>query len=109
MSGLNILMNQFKGKARTRAQQIESLTHPGRRMGLVHGSYITDMAENQQSILLCLGCQHRFDPKAYGYYRTKEFSIQGPCDACKDHAEDAIFFIHESLVGDRHGQCWEAK
>lgn len=86
----------------------ERLSHPGRPASRPHGGWITDIGEKKQCILLCSSCQHKFDPRQYSYYRTKEFSVHGRCDACKEYTPIAhtTFFIHESLLGRKHGQCW---
>ena len=83
--------------------------HPGRRPGNAHGSWITDMGERKQSIFLCQGCQHKFNPHEYSYYRTKEFRVLGRCDACKTHEDNGTFFIHESLIGRKSPHCWTAR
>lgn len=83
--------------------------HPGRRTGKPHGTYVTDLAERALGIVLCTLCANKFEPRRYHYYRTKEFKILGRCDACKQHANEAQFFIHESLLGRKHGQCWTPK
>jgi hypothetical protein len=83
--------------------------HPGRDYAKPHGTWITDMGELQKSILLCRGCAHKFDPKKYNYYRTREFRVLGKCDACREHDNEAVFFLHHSLVGQKHGQCWKPR
>ena len=86
----------------------DRLKHPGRPVMNPHGSWVTDKAEIKKGLLLCSKCSHKFDPKAYDYYRTREFLVHGPCDACKQYANttSATFFIHESFLGRNHGQCW---
>ena len=112
MAQTQILMNRFKGQKPTRGQQLQSMEYPGRKMGGVHGSHISDLAEMRAAILLCSDCQHKFNPSAYGYYRTREFNVQGECDACKEFAQgpnQPVLFIHQSSIGTKHGQCWVAK
>ncbi len=84
------------------------LKHPGRPLMNPHGSWVTDKAENQKGLLLCSKCSPKFDPRVYSYYRTKEFLVHGKCDACKTYAPttSATIFIHESFLGNMHGQCW---
>ena len=90
-----------------RRKNAKRLEHPGRNTGKPHGTWVTDMGEEHQGIVLCSSCQHKFNPAAYHYYRTREFQIIGRCDACKQHnSQGNTFFIHESLLGRRHGQCW---
>lgn len=86
----------------------QRLKHPGRPIMNPHGGWVTDKAERTKGLLLCRKCSPKFDPKAYQYYRTREFMVHGPCDACKQYApiNSATFFIHESFLGNNHGQCW---
>jgi hypothetical protein len=95
----------YQEKQRQRAA-VKRREHPGRNMGKPHGTWVTDMGARHQSILLCQLCRHKFDPARYHYYKTREFKVQGRCDACKEHENNATFFIHESLLGRNHGQCW---
>jgi hypothetical protein len=94
---------QHKLRQRASAKRKE---HPGRNMGKPHGTWVTDMGEEKQSIFLCQKCRHRFNPHKYHYYVTREFRVLGRCDACKEHENNGTFFIHESLLGQDHGQCW---
>ncbi len=86
----------------------DRLKHPGRPVMNPHGSWVTDKAARRKGLLLCSQCSPKFDPKPYNYYRTREFLVHGPCDACKKYAptNSATFFIHESFLGKNHGQCW---
>ena len=86
----------------------DRLKHPGRPVMQPHGGWVTDKAEMKKGLLLCSKCSPKFDPDAYHYYRTREFQVHGPCDACKRYApmNSATFFIHESFLGQNHGQCW---
>jgi len=78
----------------------------GRNHGKPHGTFVTDEAEQQKGVILCWKCDHKFDPKKYRYYKTREFKIQGRCDGCKEHTQGANFYIFEGLLGRKHGQCW---
>jgi hypothetical protein len=89
-----------------RAAKAKRLEHPGRKIGLPHGSYVTDIAERGQGVVLCSGCAHTFVPGRYGYYATREFRISGRCDGCKGLDHNSRFFIHEKFLGRMHGQCW---
>jgi hypothetical protein len=103
---------RFLHERKKRAMREQSrLAHPGRPMRRAAGGWVTDMAETQNGILLCPTCSPRFNPKQYGYYRTREFVVHGPCDGCKQYAPmgQATFFIHESLLGQNHGQCWKPR
>lgn len=102
-----ITPEQMYNERKKRAAESKRLEHPGRNMGKPHGTWVTDMAEERQGIVLCSSCQHKFRPEQYHYYRTREFQIIGRCDACKQHHNQGnTFFIHESLLGRQHGQCW---
>jgi len=81
----------------------------GRNVGKPHGTFVTDEAEQQLGVVLCWKCSHKFDPKKYHYYLTKEFNIQGRCDGCREHTQGANFYIYEGLLGRKHGQCWWPK
>ena len=108
MASPQILIRKYPGKP-TRRQQLKMLEYPGRRSGTVPGSFVTDLAEQRAAIVLCSACQNKFNPMAYGFYRTREFRIQGNCDDCGEFSQGLnapTFFIHESALGRKHGQCW---
>ena len=99
-------MGRIAHLKRERAKKQVRHEYPGRPMGQPHGTHVTDEAELKKCVILCEGCAHKFDPKKYHYYLTREFKIQGRCDGCKQHSQRARFFIHESSLGRKHGQCW---
>ncbi len=90
-------------KSLTKADLAKRKESTGRKVGKPHGSFISDLAELQKSILLCDKCVGRFKNwRWYGYYRQREFPyVTGNCDACKERC-NGHFFIHESIVD----QCW---
>lgn len=92
-------------------QEHERLAHPGRPARRAEGGWVTDMAECKSGILLCRKCSPKFDPERYHYYRTTEFLVHGPCDGCKSYSPpgQTTFFIHQSFVGQKHGQCWKPR
>lgn len=97
---------QYHEQQQRRRQTAKRNEFPGRNVGKPHGTFVTDEAEQQLCVILCNGCSHRFDPKKYHYYLTREFKIQGRCDACKEHTQDTNLFMYEGLLGRKSGQCW---
>lgn len=91
-----------------RTKRIES---PGRPVGSIQGSWITDLAEIRQHIMLCWACAPKFDAihKRYGYFKDNRWSVEtggvnGMCDGCRAQGRDPRMgllqlFVHESLVG----------
>jgi hypothetical protein len=85
---------------------------PGRPMGKPHGSFVSDLVENQTCVLLCRDCNHKFDHVRNHYYKDRKFPyVQAMCDGCKTFDAQSAIFIHESLLADpngriRHGQSW---
>lgn len=97
----------WRERKQHKLQNAKRLEHPGRPMGAVHGTWVTDIAELMQAVVLCTFCWKKFDPKRYGYYRTREFKIRGKCDACKQYESDAKLFVHEKSLGrGRHNTSW---
>lgn len=89
----------------TKADLAARAEHAGRKIGKPHGSWVTDLAELQKSILLCDSCHHRFNHVQYGYYRQREFPyVAGKCDACKRECY-GHFFIHEAYLH----QVWSVR
>ena len=84
----------------TPSKRIGALKHGGRRHGLGHGSYLSDLVALQKTILLCGACQHRFDWRRHGYrsiWRYEHTAVQGQCDACRVTCTvDGRAFIHEN-------------
>ena len=96
----------FYQQQQRRKQSLKRREFPGRNAGKPHGTFVTDEAEQQLGVILCSGCAHKFEPGKYHYYLTREFNIQGRCDACKEHTQGANFYIYEGLLGRKSGQCW---
>jgi len=97
---------EYEKQQRNRQAAAKNSEHAGRRSGKPHGTYVTDEAEKQKGVILCYKCSHKFNPKQYHYYLTREFKVQGRCDGCKEHTQDVSFYIYEGLLGRKHGQCW---
>ena len=109
MTAANVITpQQWHEHKQKKSADAKKREHPGRPYGKPHGTWVTDIAAGKQGVVLCSKCVHKFDPNQYNYYRTREFSILGRCDGCREFAQvgDATFFIHESLLGRKHGQCW---
>lgn len=92
-----------KKQARAKAKRSEAF---GRRVGGVHGSWVTDIAELKQTVLLCNGCDHKFKRIAlrYQYERHALFfdeygGVIGRCDACKEPGKSRIVYNHQSYHG----------
>jgi len=100
---------EYSENQRRRKAAAQHAEFAGRNKGKPHGTFVTDEAEQQLGVILCSGCTHKFDPKQYHYYKTREFRVQGRCDACKEHSSGVDFYIYEGLLGRKHGQCWWPK
>ena len=76
--------------------------HPGKKVRLSSGAWVTDLAELRKSILLCAHCSSKFDHKKYLYYKQREFPYAlGKCDGC-DSFGKCNFYLHWSEVK----KCW---
>lgn len=92
-----------KMKARQGAKRIEAA---GRRSGTPHGSWVTDLAELRQTIILCWACDAKWkrSAKRYHYEFRKDWhefwgGVIGRCDACKEPGHGRRIYIHQSLHG----------
>lgn len=97
---------EYHQQQQRRREATKRKEYRGRNVGKPHGTFVTDEAEQKLGVILCSGCSHKFDPVKYHYYLTREFRIQGRCDACREYTPGVNFYIHESLLGRKHGQCW---
>jgi len=93
----------FASVARQRTR-LASYVSPGRPIGTVAGTWVTDCAEIQQCILLCSFCDHKFAPahRRYGYHRDTKYSrgVGGDCDGCRSHRDDGLqLYVHEAYLG----------
>jgi hypothetical protein len=87
---------------RKKAKRSES---SGRPVGKVEGSWVTDLAEIRQSILLCSVCDAKWkgSAKQYGYEVKKSWDqiwggVVGDCDGCRQPGHQRKFYAHESLI-----------
>ena len=61
---------------------------------------MADLADLRKAIILCRSCIGKFNYIAAGYTRKPNLPfVQGRCDGCKQHASNAHFLVHHSLVG----------
>ena len=93
---------------RERAQRRAQMARfAGRPTGRSVGTWVTDLAELRQSILLCPTCDPGFrnGHQRYGYFRDNRWrrytgGCSGQCDACRgDFPGGLQLYIHDSYVG----------
>ncbi len=85
---------------------INRIQAKGRKEGLAHGSWVTDIAELQQQIILCSACDPKFrgSEQRYGYHRDTKWhkiygGVIGKCDACKEKGHGRRMYVHQSYFG----------
>ncbi len=93
-------------RLRVRKVPLRALESRGRRTGAVHGSYVTDLAELRQQIMLCSACDPKFagSERRYGYHRDTKWKkaaggVTAKCDACKEFGMGRQMYVHESYFG----------
>ncbi len=84
--------------------RVARMVSKGRPVGFVTGTWVTDVAEIQQCVLLCSFCDHKFKPahKRYGYHRDTRFErgVGGDCDGCRTHRDEGLqLYVHENFIG----------
>lgn len=81
-------------------RRLASMESPGRSVGSVAGSFVSDLAAIRQCVLLCWQCAPKFDPKAHGYVHDKHYRVSGKCDGCRTRVMNGSlrFFTHESYL-----------
>ena len=72
--------------------------------GKTAGSHISDLSEQAALVMLCEGCNPKFNPKKNHYepWRRETYS-RGLCDGCGTYTLHGLAFIHQSthaLVGE---------
>lgn len=90
--------------------------HPGRPYGNTVSSWIDDLCQLRKVVLLCDGCQSRFDYKRAHYFRDERWSgrVTATCDGCREYTTRGRMYLPEERilsstgVGEP-GQCWVAK
>lgn len=100
---MNAARVAHKQTARAGAQRAEA---KGRTVGRGAGSWVTDLAELRQSLLLCWSCDARWNSSApkYGYGLHRRWMKQyggviGKCDGCREGGPNRRFYVHESFFG----------
>lgn len=95
--------HRLRLRAESKKRQIESA---GRPVGKVAGSWVTDLAELKQSIMLCELCDVKFRSAAarYGYELKRRWQrvwggVGGQCDGCREVGLRRRFYAHGSLIG----------
>lgn len=89
------LERQRKAEARSKLQRY---VHPGKPAGNVRGSWLSDLAERRQCVLLCGDCTSRWDPAPYGYFFDTHYEAQGQCDTCNTWCPKVNVFMHECYL-----------
>ena len=87
-------------------RRLQSLVAPGRRIGSVAGSYVTDLAEIQQAIILCWACEDKWKKiaKRYQYEARNQYNkiyggVHGMCDGCREPGAQRRLYLHMSSYG----------
>ena len=83
--------------------------HPGRKSRTTAAGWVLDyLVPRNQTVLLCFGCNHDFNPKVANYVSmAQRFGwVKATCDGCKNPLVNCVMFVSESLIGTKSGQCW---
>jgi len=86
--------------------------HPGRQSRTTAAGWILDyLVPKNHTILLCQGCNHRFNGHTVGYVcLAQRFGyVRGSCDGCKKIWQNTYLWVSEALLGTRSGKCWDPK
>lgn len=98
-------------KVREILRATEARKSKGRPRMKIAGTWITDLAELKQCVMLCGSCEPKWKPihKRYGYrldtaIQRATGGVYGTCDACREsflppYSGKLAFYIHESYVG----------
>ena len=84
--------------------------HPGRKSRTTAAGWVLDyLVPRNQTVLLCSGCNHGFNPKVVNYVSLNQrFGwVKSTCDGCKKVLVNCYMYASESLLGTQHGQCWD--
>ena len=76
-----------------------------RPTGAVEGSWVTDLAEIRQTLILCWKCDVKWRASAarYGYEKLRRWSkiwggVIGKCDGCREPGVQRRAYAHGSLI-----------
>jgi hypothetical protein len=86
--------------------------HPGRKTRTTAATWVLDyLVPTNKTIVLCWKCVHKFDYKAANYFPLiqRVGYVIANCDDCKAILANCHMFTHESLLGTKHGQCWDTE
>jgi len=86
--------------------------HPGRKVKTSAATWVLDyLVPQNKTLLLCWKCAHKFDHKIANYVPlVQRFGyVKAACDDCKMEFANCHMYTHESLLGTKHGQCWDTK
>ena len=91
----------------TTLDKINAMAYGGKRRGTPAGTHVTDLSALKKTIVLCGGCQSKFDWRRHGYYSVWRYEHQpvlGQCDGCRGmiSGNDGRLFLHESS----RAQAW---
>jgi hypothetical protein len=93
----NILIKHSE-KSWSKKELDKRCLHPGRKQGKPHGSFVIDLADLRKMVLLCPGCNNKFDYKRHKFRKEKEFpEVIGKCDACRTIDMYCSMYIAEEL------------
>jgi len=101
------------GEGFSRAEQMKAMEAPGRRTKAKGyqspASYICDVADSKQGVLLCDFCSAKFNPRRNRHRKrftadltgkSSGFTVNGTCDACKQNTAlcgGGTFFVPEEI------------
>ncbi len=82
----------------TKEEWLKSQLAPGKPRGRTAGGWVSDIAAQKQTILLCALCTHKFNPKRANYRKEKEMPFaMGTCDGCGVSHEKCSWYVYEPL------------
>ena len=86
--------------------------HPGRKSRTTAAGWVLDyLVPRNGTILLCAGCNHKFDGRKVNYVSLhRRFGwVMGNCDGCKAPHTRNFMWVSESLLGTTSGKVWDPK
>lgn len=96
---------QAAKRAKKRADAKRRLESRGRPVGRVEGTWVTDLAELKQLILLCWKCDPKFKDvaKKYGYFPKRSWNqrwggVRTSCDGCRENGDRRKVYAHATLI-----------
>ena len=85
---------------------LDALQAKPRKIGIAPGTWVTDLAECRQEIILCSFCDPKFkgSEQRYGYQRDKKWhkiygGVIAKCDGCREMGHGRRMYVHESYFG----------